>query len=607
MSATTKTPDHQEEPSSTVAPEQNSDAQDTSPPADGGVEAQGPSPEMVPPIDPGTGEQAGAEPPPAPDAASGPDTAKKAKDRSKPKPKSAKTNKTNKTAGAAKPAAENPGNAGDGASKAAAGDGAPVLTCLQGVHIEPATSPPAGTLPPAIAKLFADAMSVAAVLAATGAASHGVRLDTGKNAYGEGGSLALRVAVVGETHALPGAIAPVLQAGYALEQDEVERWHADKEKADLQNATAAGRRRLLYQTLANAGLLGLAGLSDGLDPATMVASSALPRPRFLLRDPVQTEVKRALEAASGGILLVDGRRMPTMAGFGANYDLPTAQLLNDAGAGRALELADPRAAGCIRMRPVVASVIGTLATVDLFGLHKASSNALAATLFVTAEEKSMPHSADAVTVLTEILRRVRALAGAAQGSQPPLRLSGAARKVLNLAKLKAVHVATSMLPPLADYYAGAADVTARIAYLLHILDSAPSRADQMPGEVGEDAARRAIAYVEQCMLPSARSVLAPASVAPELRDARRIISFAQQYASAAFPLLARRDVVRLLQRSMPVTAVDYAIRRLVADGLLIASNPDAAKGGGHVFEVHEVVFEPEHQLPDLVTDPRRPR
>ena len=114
-------------------------------------------------------------------------------------------------------------------------------------------------------------------------------------------------------------------------------------------------------------------------------------------------------------------------------------------------------------------------------------------------------------------------------------------------------------------------------------------------------------FVEQCVLPAARNALAATSVAPEVRDARRILSFIQQYCSAEFPLLTRRDVIRIFQRSMSVAAVDRAIRRLVADGLLAPSNPDAAGGGGHVFQVHEAVFETEHQLPDLVTDPRRPR
>lgn len=133
------------------------------------------------------------------------------------------------------------------------------------------------------------------------------------------------------------------------------------------------------------------------------------------------------------------------------------------------------------------------------------------------------------------------------------------------------------------------------------------KADRVSVEVSNDVVTRAVAFMEQCVLPAARITLAASSVAPEVRDARRIISFAQQYASAAFPLLARRDVIRILQRSMSVAAVDRAICRLVGDGLLTASNPDMAKGGVHVFQVHPVVFEANYQLPDLVTDPRRPR
>jgi hypothetical protein len=262
------------------------------------------------------------------------------------------------------------------------------------------------------------------VLAVTAAAAgHGVHLDTNKN--GEGSSLALRVAVVGEERHLLQAVMPVLQAGYTLEQDEVQRWNTDKQKADLQGAADAARRRLYRQTLAHAGLLGLAELSDGLDPTIKAASLALPRPCFLLRDPVQNVLKRALETASGGVLVADGRRMPSMAGFGVNYDSLTAQLLNDAAAGHELELADPRLASCIRMRPVVVSVIGTLSTVDIFGLYKADPAALAATVFVPAEENSkFGPTADVVTTLTEILARgrsprTRRTPGRYCGSRPP--------------------------------------------------------------------------------------------------------------------------------------------------------------------------------------------
>lgn len=102
----------------------------------------------------------------------------------------------------------------------------------------------------------------------------------------------------------------------------------------LRAVADATRRRLYQQTLANVGLLGLAGLSDSFNPTIIPHSSvALPRPQFVLRDPGQNDVRRALEVAELGVLLVDGCRMPTMANFGVNYDTLTANLLNTAASG----------------------------------------------------------------------------------------------------------------------------------------------------------------------------------------------------------------------------------------------------------------------------------
>jgi hypothetical protein len=514
-----------------------------------------------------------------------------------------------KAASAEKGATEEPEIPGDAANEASAQEGVPITAYLQFSQVEPGElSPPAATLPPQLASLFPGMAAVSAVLAATAAAiGHSVHLAANKDR--EDSSPALHVAIVGEERGLPQGIAPVLQAAYALEQEEVQRWGAEKQKVDLLGAADATRRRLYQQTLANVGLLGLAALSDSLNTTIIPHSSvALPRPQFVLRDPGQKDVRRVLEAAESGVLLVDGCRMPTMANFGVNYDTLTANMLNTAASGRPLELADPRLAGCIRMRLVVASVIGTLATIDTFSIHKASPAALAATVFVPPEEElKMAPTAGAVTTLTEILGWVRALAATGQDAESPLRLSVAARKTLEQAKAKLARASNEVLPPLADYYAGVADLLTRIVVVLHVLDHAARKADRVSVEVSKEAALRAVQFFERSVLPAARFVLAVASVDPEVRDARRIVSFAQQYASAAFPMLARRDVIRILQRSMSVAAVDRAIRRLVADGLLTASNPDMAKGGGHVFQVHPVVFEANYQLPDLVTDPRRPR
>ncbi|KQY97187.1 hypothetical protein ASD45_21005 [Pseudolabrys sp. Root1462] len=577
-----------------------------------GFDVQAASPETTPLTEPRIGDDGDVQPL-ATDAETQSkrpkaESKKNSKNKSKRKPNRAKAEKT---AGADKRGAAEPGDAGDAPNEAGSDERAPDLTCLQVVRIKPAASPPVGTLPPALEELFTDTVSVSALLAATAAAAGlGVWLGTGKNANGVGGSLALRVAFVGEEHHLPQAARPVLHAAYALEAKDVQRWRVDKEKADLHGAAIAARRRLCRQTRAQAVMLGLAGLSESLelDLTAAETASSPPRPSVVLRDPVQTEVKRGLEAANSGVLIVDGRRMPSMAGFGVNYDTLTAQLLNDASVGRPLELADPRADGCVRMRPVSASVIGTLSVVDSFSLHKATTAALTATLFIPAEEKSESGQAtDVAKAATDILARARALTATRGDDLIQLKFSAAARKILEHAKTRFVSTSAAVLPPLAHYYVAAADLAYRIAVLLHLLDHAARKADQMSAEIGKDVAQRAIDFVEQTALPAARSVLMDASVVSEVRNARRILSFAQLNASVARPNLLLRDVGRILKRAMPTAAeFDRAIDRLVADKLLVPCDPKEA-GGGHAVRVAEVVFDPERQLPDLVTDPRRPR
>lgn len=530
--------DHPEPtPADATPPEQNSDVPNPAPTERG--DAQGDA-DRAPPTEPSAENNADAQSSSEPNAETQPKTSKNtkakietgtknktgaknksgAKNKTKsqqPKPKRAKA----KGAAADKRAAEKPGAGGDAGNATAADEGAPIMTYLRGTRIAPAPLPPAGTLPPQLESLFPDMLSVAAVLALTAAAAgHGVHLGTGKN--GEGSSAALRVAVIGAERQLPRTVAPVLGAAYALEQEDVRRWTAEKLKLDLLGAADAARRRAYQQMLTHAGMLGLAEVSANLDLPTASPSAVVPRPRLVLRDPGQKDVTRALEAAATGVLLVDGRRMPTMAGFGVNYEDATAAVLNTAAAGHPLELADPRLAGCIRMRPVVVSTIGMLTIVDICSLHKAKPAMLAATVFVPVEENSKVGStADSVTVLTEVLRRVRALTTKAQDTGSTLRLSAPARKILEQAMTRLTHASSGTLPPLANYYASAADLVRRIAVGLHVLDHAARHADRLSAEVGKDTVLRAINFAEQCVLPAARSALTAASVVPEVRNARR--------------------------------------------------------------------------------------
>jgi hypothetical protein len=608
--------DHSEPTSADATPpEQNSDLPNPAPTERGDAPAA--SAEVAPPAEPGIEDDVGAHQSPKPDAQAQPKTSKDTKaktgkdktgkdktgkDKTKAQPKTDRAKGT----GAGKRAAGEPGAGGDAGNATAADEGAPIVTYLRGTRIAPAPLPPAGTLPPQLEPLFPDMLSIAAVLAVTAAAAgHGVQLGADKN--GVGSSAALRVAVIGAERHLPQAVMPVLQAAYALEQEDVRRWTAEKQKIDLLGAADAARRRAYRQMWSHAGMLGLAEVSDRLDLPTASPAAVVPRPRLVLRDPGQKDVMRALEAADTGILLVDGRRLPTMSGFGVNYDDVTAALLNSAAAGHPLELADSRLAGCIRMRPVVASVIGMLTIVDICSLHKTKPAMLAATVFVPVEENSkIRPTTDAVTALTNILGRVRALTTNAQDTRAPLRLSAPARKILEQMKTRLTHASTKVLPPLADYYAGAADLVQRIAVGLHVLDHAGSQADRLSGEVGKDAVQRAVDFVEQCVLPAARCALAAASVAPEVQNGRRIISFAQLYSSVEHSQLVLRDIGRILKRTMTTAEFDCAIRRLVLDGLLAPADSEEA-GGGLAVRVVEEVFLPDNRLPDLVTDPRRPR
>lgn len=503
-------------------------------------------------------------------------------------------------------ATQGPAGARPAGNAAQADSDGPMGSYLWGSSLEPAPIPAEGTLPPQLEVMFPDLISVAAVLAVTAAAAG--QSDTAGFTNDEAGkSSALRVAAVGEERSLPAAVGPVLEAAYALEQKDVLRWNAEKQKLDLMSASDAARRRLHQQTVINADLLGIE-LNGCLGSETAADTRGVARPRFVLRDPAPNEVTRSLAAARSGLLLVDGRRLPTAAGFGVNYDLGTAALLNGAAMGHPIELADPQLSGCIRMRPIAVSVIGVLSTVDVYSLHKVGLAALAATIFVPAggEAKSPPTRTDFAETLADILARVRDLAAGAQELGAAPRFSAAARKALQQVNAKLLQLSAEVESPLSSYYRVVPDLMRRIAIILHLLDHAVRRSDSLPAEIDKQVVARSIAFVEKAALPAARNVLAVASVDPALRDARRIVSLAQWYCGPEHATLQRRDVVRIFQRSMGVPAVDRAIGRLVKDGLLIRPNPDGAEIASR-FQINLAVFDPKNQLPDLVTDPRRPK
>lgn len=518
------------------------------------------------------------------------------------KSKKAKRSQTRKDAGAKPKNADKEETAKTTGS--ASSDSSPNLRCLQVIR-ESAPALPSGILPPEIDKLFPESASRGALASAflstvAAAAGHAVVVAGGKE-EGQGG-VGLRVAIISDTASLASIIAPVLQPAYAVQMEETKAWVAAKQKEAGQAAVVVVRQRILQQTVANAALLGLNGLAETEVAPTASPAVPAPRPCFVLRDPVPTAVKQALANTGKGLLMVDGTKMTTLAGWGTNYLTDLANLLNDANAGELLELADPLAHGAVRMRCAHVSVIGMLSTLDTFGLYKAKPKELAETLFVPIETASKTIAVSAAKVLTAMLTRLRALEPEDEGKLCQLRLSADARKTLEQLKRRLIRAANEVLSPLADVYTGAADLALRIAALLHLLDHAVSGADQLPNEIENVVMQRAVDFVEQYALPAARNVLGPASIDPIQRDARRVLSCAQQNMAPEEDVTVR-ELRRHLRRGMDKLELQQAVRLLVDDSLLSPKTP----GGSQAYILDPLVFAPKNRLPDLAGDPRRPK
>jgi hypothetical protein len=243
-------------------------------------------------------------------------------------------------------------------------------------------------------------------------------------------------------------------------------------------------------------------------------------------------------------------------------------------------------------------VIGQLSLVDVYNLHKAEPAALAATMVVYVDVAAATIPAQAAKTLAGVLTAVRSMIESGQGRA--LCLSAPARKLLDQAKGRFARLAASQAYPLSGYYKAAADLALRVAGVLMIMDTALRGADKLAAEIGQDVVGRAIAFVEQCALPAARGVLGYTSIDPVLNDARRVVSYAQKNATAG-AIVKQWDIGRLLRHSMTPTELEAAVGRLVADGLFEVD----PKVNGKMFRANSTLFEARHQLPDLVTDPRR--
>ncbi len=409
---------------------------------------------------------------------------------------------------------------------------------------------------------------------------------------------AIRVAIVDGRASLVSAVGSVLDVMYRVERSLVDGWAKSVRREELRNSGAALKSKLAQKLAADAALAGLPDIAELVVGVVSPVAIPVPPPKLLLRDPALRQIRGALAVTDRGLLIVDECKMATMAGWGRNYDRAAAGFLNAAAAGDPLEVADSEAPHCTRMCCGTLPVIGGLTECDLFSLHKADGAMLRSTLFA-AHTSSPPLPPKQAETLKDVLLQLRSLRAA-----KPVRFSQSAAKLLNQARTTYAQAAAGVLPPLSIYYEEAGDLVSRIAFLLHLLDAAAAQKPNIGREVSRATMQRAIDFVQSYAMPTAHAVLGVASIDPMLHDVRRVVSFAQQYASRYNPVINRRQLIRLLQRSMPVPRCDRAIAQLVKDRLL---TPQLDATGGQAFEAHPVIFSPDKLLPDLITDPRRPR
>lgn len=108
----------------------------------------------------------------------------------------------------------------------------------------------------------------------------------------------------------------------------------------------------------------------------------------------------------------------------------------------------------------------------------------------------------------------------------------------------------------------------------------------MSAAIAPATVKKAVALVNNCLLPTAQAVLSPVSTSEVVRDARRIIDHLRAKTSAQKPRFERRPLLRSWQDSMPTGRLDAAIALLEGEKLLSA----VEKAGAQQYDVALAVY-----------------
>jgi hypothetical protein len=145
------------------------------------------------------------------------------------------------------------------------------------------------------------------------------------------------------------------------------------------------------------------------------------------------------------------------------------------------------------------------------------------------------------------------------------------------------------MPPLSDYLAGLPHLASRLAGALHL--ASICNGDCNPQEYVPLATfEQAMAIINSHVVPTATTVLGPASATQSERDARRIIDYPRKSPILVDRLPERRVLVPVGQK--PTQRLNAALTRLEKGGLLVARHTEGGTGGPR-FDVASSIFEAE--------------
>lgn len=373
--------------------------------------------------------------------------------------------------------------------------------------------------------------------------------------------LALRICAIVERRGISFVPPAIVAAAVAVQNVLVDLHRGALDRAKEQRRIAGLRRAAHAEAVVLAAKLGHPApppLTE--NPITGPGAT----PRIVVDDGAASAVCKA--AAGGtGILLIDERRMPSIAAVG-DGDPTTACLLNRFARGLARPVTDGESGRTTMVSPPTA-VWGALTEARCRDLERATSEELLGTAFVPGVP---PPAGGDSRPLMELAQRVHVLTERAI----ELRLSPSGLTILITAAEAWAKFASAR--PLSEYGHQMADLARRLSVSIHIVTSAGGDGP-MAAEIPAATVTRAVGLIDGVLAPMARAVLGPVSYASAVEaDASALVAYLRSHTSVESPTIERREWYRAC--AMPVPRFNAAVALLRKLEFVVTAETKGQKG-----------------------------